>query len=55
MNESPSNAKYISTFSIGAMIEAIDAWLERTLLESLKSNPFFSNTAHKCKDIITMQ
>ena len=28
INESPSNAKYTSTFSIAAMIEAIDTWLE---------------------------
>lgn len=40
ISESPSNAKYTSTFSIAGMIEAIDTWLERRLLESLRSSPF---------------
>ena len=47
------SAKYTSTFSIAAMIEAIDTWLERRLLESLKSSSFFSITADECKDIST--
>ena len=34
INESPSNAKYTSIFSIAAMLEAIDMWLERKLLDS---------------------
>ena len=55
INESPSNAKYTSTFSIAAMIEAIDTWLERRLLESLKSSSFFSIMADECKDISTQE
>ena len=55
INESPSNAKYTSTFSIAVMIEAIDTWLERRLLESLKSSSFFSITADECKDISTQE
>ena len=55
ISESPSNAKYISTFIIAGMIEAIDTWLERRLLESLRSSPFFSILADECKDISTQE
>ena len=37
------------------MIEAIDTWLERRLLESLKSSSFFSIMADECKDISTQE
>ena len=53
--ESPSNANYTSAFSIAAMIEAVDTWLVRRLLQSLRSSPFFSIMAHECKDISTQE
>ena len=37
------------------MIEAIDTWVERKLLESLKANPFFSILADECQDISTQE
>ena len=47
--------KYTSAFSIAAMVEAIDTWLERRLLESLRSSPCFSIMADECKDISTQK
>ena len=55
INESLLNAKYTSTFSTASMIEAIDTWLERRLLESLRSSPFFSIMADECEDISTQE
>ena len=35
------------------MIEAIDTWVEKKLLESLKANPVFSILADECQDVST--
>ena len=37
------------------MIEAIDIWVERNLLESLKASLFFSILADKCYDVSTKE
>ena len=42
INQNPSNAQHTSKFSVTMLIEAIDTWLERKLLTSLMSSPFFS-------------
>ena len=42
IKQSPANTQYTSKFSMTMLIEAIDTWLERKLLTSLKSSPFFS-------------
>ena len=55
IKESPSNAQYTSKFSVTMLIEAIDTWLDRKLLESLKTSPFFSIMADECQDIGTQE
>ena len=52
---SPLNAQYTSKFNATMLIEAIDTWLERKLLTSLKSSPFFSILADECQDICTQE
>ena len=37
------------------MIEAIDTWVERKLLECLKASPFFSILADECQDVSTQE
>ena len=37
------------------MIEAIDTWVEKKLLESLKTYPFFSILADECQDVSTQE
>ena len=51
----PSNAQYTSKFSSVSLIEAIDTWIERRLMSSLKSSPFFSLLAHECQDVSTQE
>ena len=51
IKQNPSNAQYTSKFSMTMLIEAIDTWLERKLLTSLMSSPFFSILADECQDI----
>ena len=42
IKQNPSNAQCTSKFSMTMLIEAIDTWLERKLLTSLMSSPFFN-------------
>ena len=51
----PANAQYTSKFNTVSMIEAIDTWVERKLLESLKASPFFSILADECQDVSTQE
>ena len=51
INMNPLNAKYTSKFSTTMLIEAIDIWLDRKLLSSLESSPFFSILGDECQDI----
>ena len=53
--ESPANARYTSKFSVTSFIEAIDTWLDRKLMESLKDSPFFSILADECEDVTTQE
>ena len=55
INEGPSNAQYTSKFSVVSMLDAIDTWLERKLVQSLKLSPFFSIMADECQDISTQE
>ena len=34
-----------------SMIEVIDTWVERKLLESLKASTFFSSLTDECNDV----
>ncbi len=49
--EGPLNARYISRFSAAVLIRSIDTWLERKLLQSIQSSPFFAILADECQDI----
>lgn len=53
--QGPSNAQYTSKFSSVSLIEAIDTWIERRLMCSLKSSPFFSLLADECLDVNTQE
>lgn len=53
--EGPANAQYTSKFSVTSLIEAIDTWLDRKLMESLKESPFFSILADECEDVSTQE
>ena len=55
MTENPLNTQYTSKFSVTMLIEAIDTWLERNLLTSLKSSTFFSVLADESQDICTQE
>ena len=55
INKNPLNAQYTSKFSTTMLIEAIDIWLDRKLLSSLKSSPFFSILADECQDISSQE
>ena len=48
-----SNAQYTSKFSAVMLLEALDTWLERKQLQSLRSSPYFSILADECQDIST--
>ena len=37
------------------LLEAINSWLDRKLIESLKSSPYFSVLADECVDISTTE
>ena len=51
LRKNPVNAKYTSKFCTVSMIETIDTWVERKLLESLKASPFFSILADEYQDV----
>ena len=53
--EGAANAQYTSTFSVRSLIEAIDTWLDRKLMKSLKESPFFSILADECEDVSTQE
>uniref|UniRef100_A0A1X7VXB8 Uncharacterized protein n=1 Tax=Amphimedon queenslandica TaxID=400682 RepID=A0A1X7VXB8_AMPQE len=55
IKEQPLNAKYTSKFSATMLFEAINTWLERKLIMSLKSSPFFSILANESQDIRTQE
>ena len=44
-----------SKFSSVSLIEAIDTWIERRRVSSLKSSPFFSLLADECQDVSTQE
>ena len=49
INQNPLNAQYTSRFSASMLIEAIDTWLDRKLLKSLKSSPYFTIMAESVR------
>ena len=55
IEHAPSNAQYTSSFSTRMFVQAIGTWLERKLLQILKSSPFFSVLADECQDICTQE
>ena len=55
VEQGPSNAQYTYRFSSVSLIEAIDIWIERRLMSSLKSSPFFSLLADECQDVSTQE
>ena len=55
VEEGPQNAQYTSKFSAVMLLEAIDTWLDRKLMESLRSSPYFSVLADECVDISTTE
>ena len=55
VKERPQNAQYTSKFSAVMLLEAINSWLDRQLIESLKSSPYFSVLADECVDISTTE
>ena len=52
VKEGPQNAQYTSKFSA---VMLINSWLDRKLIESLKSSPYFSVLADECVDINTTE
>ena len=55
INQGPSNVQYTSSFSLRIIVGAIDTWLERKLLQSLKFSLFFFVLAEACTDISTQE
>ena len=51
VEQGPANAQYISKFSSVSLIEAVDTWIERRLMSSLKLSPLFSLLADECQDV----
>ena len=51
----PLNAQYTSNYSLVTLLDAIDTWLEKKLVSSLASNPYFSVLADECEDISTAE
>ena len=51
ITEGPLNARYTSRFSATVLISSIDTWLERKLVQSIQSCPFFTILADECQDI----
>ncbi|KAI6654447.1 Zinc finger MYM-type protein 1-like [Oopsacas minuta] len=50
-----SNAQYTSKFSAVMLLDALDTWLERKQIQSLRSSPCFSILADECQDISTQE
>ena len=48
-SEGPFNAQYTSRFSARVLIEAIDIWIERKHMCSLRESPYFSILAGECR------
>lgn len=55
IRQEPSNAQYTLKFSVAMMVDAIDTWLERRMLNSLMSSTFFSIIADECQGICTLE
>lgn len=55
VEQGPSNAQYTSKFSSVSLIEAIDTWIHRRLVSSLKSSQFYSVLADECQDVSTQE
>ena len=55
INQHPLNAQYTSRYSATMLIEAIDTWLERKLLQSLKSSHCYTILADECQDISSQE
>ena len=55
VEQGPANDQYTSKFSSVSLIEAIETWIERSLISSLKSSPFFSLLADECQDVSTQE
>ena len=53
VKKGPQNAQYTSKFSAVMLLEAINSWLDRKLIGSLKSSPYFFVLADECVDIST--
>ena len=53
VKEGPQNAQYTSKFSAVMLLEAINSWLDRKLIERLTSSQSFSVLADECVDIST--
>ena len=50
VKEGPQNVQYTSKFSAVMLLEAINSWLDRKLIESLKLSPYFPVLADECVD-----
>ena len=55
LGEGPTNAQYTSRFSARVLIEAIDIWIERKLMRSLKERPYFSILADECQEMSNLE
>ena len=55
VEKGPQNVQYTFKFSALMLLEAIDTWLDRKLMESLRSSPKFSVLADECVDICTTE
>ena len=51
----PLNAQYTSNYSVVTLLDAIDTWLDKKLVSSLASSPYFSVLADECEDISTAE
>ena len=55
VKEGPQSAQCTSKFSAVMLLEAINSWLDRKLIECLKSSTYFSVLADECVDISTTE
>lgn len=55
ITQGASNAQYTLKFGAVMLLDVLDIWLERKLLQSLKSSPYFSILADKCQDISSLE
>ena len=56
VTEGASKAPFTSKYGAVILLEALDTWLERKLLQSLQSSPFlFSILADECQDISSQE